>query len=76
MACKTNKCRNHKEYLYWIHFKVENAKNPYNFCDTDIMPSMPDDCSRCKRAYHDLCCQWVNVCFWCKESPVKKLVVL
>jgi len=54
MSCKSKKCLNYKDYFEWEHFKIKYAENPFELCDTDLMPSMPDDCSRCKRAYHDL----------------------
>lgn len=53
MPCKSKKCDNYESYHSWENFKLDDVKNPYNFCDTDLMPSMPDSCSRCKRAYHD-----------------------
>ncbi len=54
MTCKSKECENYKEYYKWEQFDINIVSNPFNFCDTDLMPSMPDDCSRCKRAYRDL----------------------
>jgi len=54
MTCKTKACILFQDYSEWYHFNVKQAANPFNLCDTDLMPSMPDDCSRCKRAYRDL----------------------
>lgn len=54
MPCKSKKCENYVDYLYWNNFKLKEAVNPLNQCYNEILPSMPDDCSRCKRAYFDL----------------------
>jgi len=55
MSCKSKKCDNYKDYYEWENFKLEEAENSYNLSYNEILPSMPDDCSRCKRAYNDMC---------------------
>lgn len=54
MTCKSRGCELYSDYAYWYNFDVRKADNPYKLCDTDLSPSMPDDCSRCRRAYRDL----------------------
>lgn len=54
MPCKSKKCEDFKVYYEWEHFKVKDVENSFHLCDTDLLPSMPDNCSRCKRAYPDL----------------------
>ncbi len=54
MTCKSKKCKNYRDYYKWNNFDIRDTDNTFHLCDTDLMPSMPDDCSRCKRAYKDL----------------------
>lgn len=44
MTCRSKNCEVYEDFKEWYNQKVGK---------TDEMYSMPDDCSRCKRAYKD-----------------------
>lgn len=46
MTCKSKKCESYRDFKGW--------EADIDKMNTDDMLSMPDNCSRCKRAYPDM----------------------